>query len=418
MDSSAPIQPFWNRIPKLFLYGVRTEPLILAVLLFGASWLLGGGLFDLVLALVVLKYSMAVLERTAEGYLSPPKLSYEVLVANYELPLKLYFLILVWFVIFGVVAASIGPAAAFILFYAGILLFPAVVIALVMTEDFGYAFNPLNAWAMAQRIGWPYFIMFGFLFLFSITEQTVQALFLKKIGSDFLEPMWFGIDTIFSIITFHLMGYVILQYHEKLGGAKPEAIAIENAEAPVSTSPLLERFIEEGNIPAATEEFFGLVRKHPEDMSLQRRLYTYLISTDQTDRLKKYLPSYFSALIDADAIGDATKLYLDSVQRGQPFIPRRPSDFLPLMRELRRRRMGKEAAKIANGFHKRFPDSPEIPRVYFEMAQVFSDDLQRDDLAEKTLLYLLKRFPRDPLIPKVKEYLSFIQQLGERQTGA
>lgn len=415
---STPIPPFWNRIPQLFLYGLRPRPLILAIVLATVSGFLGSGLFNLILGLVVLKYAMAALQETAEGYLTPPKLSYAVLVENYQLPIKLYVLVVAWFFIYGAVSGSAGPVLSLLMFFAGMLLFPAVVISLVMTESFLYAVNPLNAAVLVKRIGWPYLIMFLFLFLFGITEESVQSLFLERVSRALLAPMWFAIDAIFTVIMFHLMGYVLFQYHDELGGAKPAALAEGEDETEGVGSPLLERFIAEGNVAAATEEFAGLIRDNPQDLNLRRRMYVYLISMDQHARLNRYLPSYFSALLDAGAVGDATKLYLDSVQRGDAFAPGRPSDYFPLMRELRRRRSGRQAVKLVSGFHKRFPGAAEIPQVYLEMATILSEDLLQDELAAKALKYVLTNFPQDPVAPEVKKQLALLEQLGKDSASA
>jgi hypothetical protein len=414
----ARITPFWNRVPQLFLYGLRPRPLILAGVLAAVSALLGSGLVELILGLVVIKYAMAALQETAEGYLVPPKLSYAVLVENYQLPIKLYVLVVGWFFLYGAVSASAGPFFSLALFVIGMLLFPAVVISLVMTESFLYAVNPLNGAALVRRIGWPYLIMFGFLFLFGIAEESVQTLFLERVSKDLLAPMWFAIDALFTIIMFHLMGYVLFQYHEELGSAKPAALAETGEELAGVGSPLLEKFIAEGNVAAATEEFAGLIKDNPHDLALRRRLYVYLISTDQHARLDKYLPAYFSALLDAGAIGDATKLYLDSVQRDQPFAPRRPGDYLPLMRELKTRRSARQAVKLAGGFHKRFPRAPETPQVYSEMARILSEDLLQDELAAKALKYVLKHFPQDAHIGEIRSQLALLEKLGDGSAGA
>ncbi len=416
------ITPFWNRIPKFFLYGLRPYPLLLAAAIMIAAHFFGGPLFSLVLYVIAIKYSAVVLQHTVDGELLPPRPTLEVINENYQLPFKLFFVFFIFEYGIGSLVSSLNAFLAYPVIFVASLLPPAIIIAMMVTEEIGFALNPLNWFSIATRIGWPYLIMVLFLFMFSSAQEEFAYFVMSFIPDRFIWPLWMAISTYFMIVGFHLMGYVVLQYREKLGMEPTETLHNGDENTPstnsVITSPLLERFIEEGNVQAAVAEMASLMQEHPQDMELRRRIYVYLKSNGQLDNLSRYAPNYFELLCAQNRFTDATTIYLESQERGQPFSPESTAYFLPIMQELRRRRAANHAVKLAQRLHKRFPDDPQIPVIYLEMAKILSEELQRDDLAKQTLHYLLKSYPAHAMQPQIRQYMDFLGQLPDTSSAS
>ncbi|MEN8170838.1 MAG: hypothetical protein ABFS08_11505 [Pseudomonadota bacterium] len=411
MDITAKITPFWNRIPSFFLYGLRPNALILAGILFAASYVFGGPLINLVYYVVIIKYASEALQHTVQGDLSPPALSAEVINENFELPFKLFIVYLCYFYALSHLLGTVPSLLAIPLLIVAILLLPAVVISLVVTEEIGHALNPLNWIKIAFSIGWPYLIMFLFLMLFGLIKTEVFSTLITRIPVNFVMPFWLAVDAYFMFVMFHLMGYVTMQYHEELGGEAPEVLIDDTQHEDEYASPRLQRFIEEGNTTAAIGEISSMIQDNPQDLELRRRMYVFLMSNGENERLQRFAPHYFGMLTEQKRYEDAATVYHDSHERGDAFIPETTSHYLAIMQVLRRRRMGKQAVLLAQGFHKRFPNDPRTPEVYLEMAKILSEDLQRDELAKNTLAFLLKGFPDDVLIPEVKQFLGILSNL-------
>lgn len=416
MTQGTAITPFWNRIPKFFLYGLYPYPLLLAAGLMLAAFFFGGPLFNFILYVVAIKYSAVVLQHTADGELTPPKPTWDVINENYQLPFKLFFVFAVFNFGVGVLVSSLNEFLALSVIFITSFLPPALIIAMMVTEELSYALNPVNWFSIAFRIGWPYMIMVVFLFMFSSVEGEFSYFVAPFLPDPLVVPLWIAISTYFMMVGFHLMGYVVLQYHEALGMQAPEVLHDEGGDIPLKnsqiTSPLLERFIAEGNVAAAVAEMASLMEEHPEDMELKRRIYVYLKSNGQLDNLSRFAPHYFSLLCQDSRFADAAAIYLDCQQMGQPFQPESAACYLPVMQELRRRRASKQAVQLAQGFHKRFANNPHTPEVYLEMAKILSEELQRDDLAQQALQYLLKNFPNHTLHPQVSQYMGLLAQLS------
>ncbi len=402
------ITPFWQRIPHFFLYALNPEPLALAVVVGLLSLISGSLLVWLVLLLLPMKYAMVSLQYTAAGEFKPPALSLDMLTQNYGLPLKFYAIV----VLHIMALISLGkdsPLVAQLLLIVGFLLYPAIIISLAMTEEFAFAISPHNWLRVVSALGWPYLALFGLLYMLGNVQGTVEAMLgLDDFGRLGL-AVWFAINSLFTIASLHMMGYVLYQYHEALGMDTPESLREqeEAARSPYDSADV-ERYMAEGNVAAATRELTDMVERHPEAVEPRRRLYMYLLSTDQETYLERFVPYYVAFLVDGGRASDAARVYRDCLQRGMALLPPRDDLYLPLMREMRRSGMARDALQMANGFHKRYPDSEAIPGVYLEMARILSEDLQKDDTASQALRFVLQKFPAHPLAGEVRQYLSII----------
>ncbi len=411
------VTPFWNRIPRFFLYGINRDVLLILGAITIANYFISGWLMLIVYQVIIIKYAAEVLQQTSQGTLSSPVLSFSVINENLELPFKLFLVYLCYFYALGKLLEILPYWLLIPAIFIAVLLLPAVVISLVISEDINHALNPLNWFSIALRIGWPYLIMFLFLVLFSIVNTQVGDILGGRMSSRILSSFELALDGYFMVVIFHLMGYVVLQYHEQLGHEAPEGLQ-QTEQDDEHSSPLMQRFLDEGNIPAALAELSSLIQDSPHDLELRRRMYVILSMHGEHERLRRYAPHYFNMLMEQGRKEDAASVYLDAVERGEAFTPDKAAHHLPIMQVLRIRRKQKQAVLLGQGFHKRFPGDLHTPELYLEMARILSEELQRDDLAKNTLAYVLKNHPEAPVVNEVKKYYSLLSQLGQpaRQT--
>ncbi|MCG8426452.1 MAG: energy-coupling factor transporter transmembrane protein EcfT [Chromatiales bacterium] len=408
------ITPFWNRIPLFFLYGLYPGPLFFAIGLGIVALFLSSWWAYLILYAMATKYSMAALQQTARGKLEPPEMNSETLVNGYGLPLTLFFIFLLYFSFLGSLASSMGYFVTLIVYGLGVFLFPAMIICLGISESLTFSINPANLINLVRAIGWPYLALYGMIFSLGGAQSTLESFALADTDTDTMIAMWLSINTIFSIIGFHMMGYVAMQYHEELGEPEPDSDSHENTSPRVMAgSPLLDQFISEGNTAAATAELRALIQQDPENMELRRRLHNYALVTNQPDALKRNAKELMEQAVKCQKTVVATQVFSDCRDQGLLCHPDRADAHLPILKELRAQRRFKDAVALAKGFHTRFPDNEDTPAVYLELARVFSEDLQRDDLADQLLSFVLKHFAQHPVTVEAKQYLEVIKQLNQ-----
>ena len=105
------IEPFWNRMPRIFSYPVSMHPLILiAVLAFVSMLLSGPGIFSAIFKgvtwLIVVKYSFESLKATAGGNLKPPPISSKTISEDFFRVFKQFGIYLAIFIAFGWIGAK------------------------------------------------------------------------------------------------------------------------------------------------------------------------------------------------------------------------------------------------------------------------------------------------------------------------
>lgn len=155
------IQPFWNKIPSFFLYGLRPIPVIISTVSGLILFLLPNFWTSFLLYAIAVKYSMEALQHTMRGTLSPPPLSYDVLFDRYELPLMLFAVLTLYMLALSSISNSLGLTTALILFLVGAFLLPALIMCLGMSESFMFSANPLQWLILVKRIGWAYLALYG-----------------------------------------------------------------------------------------------------------------------------------------------------------------------------------------------------------------------------------------------------------------
>ena len=404
------IAPFWNRIPAFFLYGLKPIPLLLATLSGVLVYITSSIWVSIILYAVGVKYSMAALQHTLKGELSPPPLSSEVIVQGYELPLFLFFILLIYILGLGSLASSFSPLLALLFLLLGVFLFPALILCLGISESFSFSLNPFHWLALVKSIGWPYLALYGLYLSFSGAQSSLEYFILDGVSSTIQAPSWMTINTLFMIISFHMLGYVALQYHRELQLHTPPAVADEEK----NDSPLLERFIAQGNTAAAIEELACLVNDHPADLDLRKKLHNYAMLNQDYRTVSRYAPAYLQMLTEAGSYAAAAQLFSDCQRASADCHPTRPECYLPLFEILKQRGSHKDAVALAKNFHSRFPESNFIPAIYFELAKLFSENMQRDDLAIKLLQFIIRHYSSYEKITEVNQYLKLLKTLDEQ----
>ncbi len=216
---TTPIEPFWNRLPDIARYPFRGGALV-SLIVFSLGSLLGllPGLIGLILGIVVwvaaYRYAFEILVRTAHGRMDAPEITTHTdsgVVWRFIVLWLLYLILFVACILIG------GPALGIVAILLLSLLLPGAIISLAMDGVLGQALDPKTPFAIMSRIGAPYFAAFGLLFVIQLSAATAEgwlARFMPALVADLLVMA----ATLWGLFaTFHLMGYLVFQYHEALG---------------------------------------------------------------------------------------------------------------------------------------------------------------------------------------------------------
>lgn len=414
------IQPFWQRIPRFFAFPANPSSLIyiailsiLSTVTFSPSFL--GGILQLVLFAVFLRYAYAVLSHTAAGHLTPPEVDLRMVNEGLHLPFKQLVVFIAMGVIAGLVGGLLGPAAGLVYILLMNLLLPASVMVLATEESIGKALNPLLLLSMVRRIGWSYLILCAFLLILWAGAGATMGL-LAGHGS-----LAWGLLVVnfvmmyFLLIMFHMMGYVIYQHHDALGfriDAEPdeaEAWASAPQRHPVLNE--VEILLKEGRMDLAIERLKEAFERAPAELALREKLYQLAVATQDPQLILEQGPNLITALLAANQPRKAALVFRDCYQVDPQCRPSADQSHA-LASELAALREGKIALELMSGFAHRHPNHPDIPRLYFLAAKILSESFKQDRKATDILKSLLARYPAHPLAPDMQAYLGLLGKLN------
>ncbi|HJT97489.1 MAG TPA: hypothetical protein VJ696_04170, partial [Rhodanobacteraceae bacterium] len=210
------IVPFWNRLREISTYPMHSSALLTIVVLalcHLVKFLPFGWFLDLLVWVAMYKYAFECLRASADGRLEPPEVSAGV---EDSLGWKQIWL-QVAFIVMALVGFMLGPVVGLVVLLVLGLSWPGAIMSLAMDENLGHALNPATWTAIFARIGWPYLALVALYFVFFVSQSYAQV-FVAAILPTFLAIIVVNVITNYVIVaTFHLMGYLIYQYHDEVG---------------------------------------------------------------------------------------------------------------------------------------------------------------------------------------------------------
>ena len=417
------IQPFWQRIPKFFLYPMHVEPLLYIVFLSLAT-LLGFILpapapFDSIIVnflvwLAFVRYGYQVLDQTSRGLLTPNQHRRNNNESRTYLPYKQYAVI----VIMGgicTLAAALNPLLFGVLLVYCTLAMPASVMVLSVTESFFSALNPLSIMGMMQAIGLPYLGLCAFLFMLGTSQQILQSTLLPRISPWLFMPMVTFVGMYFTLIMFNMMGYVLYQYHHMLGLSISDRAHDKNGQTSQEDdqNAQIGRLIAAGELEEALELAYEAQRTAPDDINAHERYHKLLGMTERQDRLVSHAHRFLILLLYKQQDDKALALYQEMRLLDSKFEPEQSQQIFALAQAARRKRDFKLALALIKGFDKRIPRPREIPEVYLFAAKIFSEDLHQDAHAKPILKVLLERYPEHEASLEAQKMLAALDRFAQ-----
>ncbi len=408
MDKRYP--PIWHRFPATFLYGFHKYPLGLAIgagLLFAlvGRWSL---IASLLLIFLCTKYGVEVFRHTSRGELDPPPLNSEALTQDYAPAVKFYLLLFLMGFIIAFVSSALGPFMGMVASYFFMISLPACFMVLLMSDSLLQAVNPVLLIQMMVRMRWSYLILYGLLFILTTAWTNLSLLVANLTNPTLLIFFMYSVMFYFSVVTAHMMGYMILQESDNLG---TYVVADPDEDHRLD---LFDSLMRQGNHEAARLELADVIEHNPTDLELPKRMHNLALADQKPLFLVQNARQYIPRLLDAGRRREAAEVYLDCVRQA-PDSPVRlsPKHTCALAHALRERKESKPAFLLLKGFHKTFPNSDHTHDAYLLGARILSEDLNRDDLAKQLLQYLLQAFPEHERKPEVQGYLQTISAMGK-----
>lgn len=194
----------------------------------------------------------------------------------------------------------------FNLIYVGLLLFsfPVIIITFVISQNIFLCLNPWHLFKMIAQIGYSYFLLLGLIFIIIASYLLVNYLLGNLI-------FWFLSFYVVTLI-FHILGYIVLQYHYALGyEVNIEYIDINTTEMQpedlyIAEKENINRLIASGNYTQAIDDLENLLDK---DIAFHEIYHNLLQQTGQTNKMVAHASWYLNVLLEHKHYSQAAKLY-------------------------------------------------------------------------------------------------------------
>lgn len=415
LGAATEVVPFWNRLGAFFRYPFHTDPLIviaictLVPLLVKAN--IVGLIITLLLALALLKYTYDVIRHTAEGHMKPPPVSVAFSGSGFDIVILQ---LLVFVLMGGLVgaAAMIGGQLLMMLALAFVILaLPASIMVLAMERSVVAAVNPMNLAVLISRIGSPYFLLYGYLILLTLASGAAQDFAVNHFPLWFSQPLAGFLNSTFTLILFHMLGYLLFQYQEELGfasdlqdGEQPGEVQHRDRSARFDAD--IDMNLKDGNYDRVQSMLKEALKKDPQHPQRIGQLFQLLQARNDTADLYRYHPRLLGWLATGNNGDDMATLLatLETVEPG--FRLDDPELAVRCARTLYPRGHYKAVLKLLQDFHKRFPDSQELAPAYLLVAQSLANGLNQWEKATAFLNFIQKRCGNHPLHSQIATYLS------------
>jgi len=411
MSPSTQIVPFWHRLRAISLYPLRKGALMALAALTAASTLLyvlpGGFIFRLILSAAVYAYAVVILRATANGHLDAPEVSLGGESSGYwQIALQVVFMImmLLGFVFFGV-------AGGIVIAIALALGMPGATISLAIDDNFGHALNPATWYAIAARLGWPYLALAALCGVIVISQANAQML-LEYLLPDFLALIGsFFISTYAVFMTFHLMGYLIYQYHEDLGYEidRPLARRDPNADPDQDLLDEAAALVVDGDAAGAEKLIGARLRARGGTAAVHAQYRRLLRLRGDEDALIEHGGQYLEVLMEQGQDKPALELARECLALDPEFVVRRSEHVATLARRAAETAQPRVAVNLLEGFVQRHFTHPDAADHALAAAKLRVEKLGEDAHA-RALLKAMRQHTGNH--PGIDGYLAFLDKLG------
>ena len=423
------VLPFWQRLHYFFMYPLNTVPIGIMVLLVVVIGTFGNTLFGILAVLlsilVFMKYAYVVLEDTSHGYLSPRAFSAEMITNDLELPFKhilnIFLIVAVNYMVYNYSLKIEYEYLFYTTLSVTLFFLPTSVMVLAVKHSFTSAFNPMLHLHIVKSIGIAYVLLYAFLFMMLSSAAATIYYANQLIPAEFYLSIDIFVSMFFLLSIFNMLGYVLYQYHEKIGFGVDVEVSSSQLEADGRSHFKLrmpamvdvEVLVQEGEYNQAMQRLENLIALQPSDMHARGYYQRLLHLLGDIEAARKHCADFVGRLMAEKKITQAMKVFIACHKQDAEITLAKPAQRLKMARVFMDNGKHRLAMQLLNNLHKDHPAYSEIPEAYLLVARIMSDQFNQDDKAIKILHFVLERYPQNKGIDEVQGYLDILEAVTQ-----
>ena len=425
------VAPFWQRLHHYFMYPINPVPAGLIILLTVAIAALGHTLFGVVAVslslLVYMKYAYVVLDDTSHGYILPRAFSFDMLSKDLELPFKqllnLFLIIALNYLVYDYseryqikyLFESVLSLTVFFL--------PASIMVLAVKRSFTGAFNPMLYFHLVKNIGLPYILLFVFI-LMMLSSAIASIYYIQPLIPDSFKLATYSFVLMYFLLgMFNMLGYVLYQYHEKIGfGVDIEVSSSHGDEKDVEHYQLrmpamidIEILVQEGEYKKALNKLEARIKNEPSDMHARTYYQKLLHLLGDTEGARQHCADFVGRLLAEKKMTLAIKVFSACYKEDPQVNLTKPTQRLELAKLCINDSQYRLAMHLLNNLHRDHPSYADIPKAYFLVAKMMSEQFNQDKKAIGILQFTIEHYPQYKDINELKKLLQILKSVTESE---
>lgn len=385
------VEPFWRRLEKAFKYPLNVNAMMVIVGLSIATIVISAlpfpGLIKLLLLVVIAgastNYSFLCLKTTSEGDMNAPSLA-DAFSGSLTILIKLIVMMAVVFAALFASALVLGPVLTMIAATVIAIGAPAILMHFGYTDNALASLNPLNFVRLMTTIGMPYAVLILFL-LIMIGSMTVLNQIIASELPVLSTVLQSFVGSYYSVVMFHLMGYLLFQYQSKLGiSVSTDGVVATGSSEPANVA--MAHFnlrLKMGDYQRADELMKKALHVSPNDTRLWLRYFDFLYRAEQTTSLTKFADEYFQHLISKALTAQMNTDYKKVLQVVPAYQPEHPDVRYYIAGACHNAGDSMAAVRLINGMHKQFPTFDNLIPAYKLMKDALSALPKMESQVEK-----------------------------------
>ncbi|GMU42256.1 MAG: hypothetical protein IT479_03420 [Xanthomonadales bacterium] len=419
--------PFWDRLRPILAYPMQFEALLTigllaALRLFGQFPGAAGWIMNLIITVALLKYAAEVLVATANGNLDAP--------TGYATPdavgwnvLKVQVLLWVVAILSMIALAAAGAGWLSILPLLLVALgAPAALISAAIDGDPWVALNPALWLATMSRIGWPYIGASLLCLVIMISETNAQRLLLPFVPGPLAVIVHYFIAHYATVVTFHLLGYLVWQYRDALGYEVKQTEVRKPLPRPQDKDQAIldqaEARVIEGDTQGAAQLLGEHIAERGGSDVMHQRYRKLLALHNDAEALAKHARTWLNVMIAQERWRQALDFWAEVRGADANLWPSDPDQVLELIDKAHELGRPELSLPFGSGFSRVYPRHPTVGAVHHKVALALGRHLGRPADALKLLETTREGYPKSKALPDIEQLIEELKTDPRVRGGA
>lgn len=425
------VVPFWQRLHDFFMYPLNAVPGVIIILLTVMVAALGHTIFGIVAillsALIFMKYAYVVLEDTSHGYLLPRPFVMTMITTDLELPFKhilnIFLMASLNYLAYDYSTEIDSEYLFQVVLSITIFVLPASVMLLAAKRSFTSAFNPVLYFKVIKSIGIAYLLLYAFVLMMLSSAAAAMYYLYPFIPAGLHLTVNFLISMFFLLSIFNMLGYVLYQYHEKIGfGVDVEVSSSQRTNEELGDFVLrmpsmieVEILVQEGEYTKAKLLLEKQISAEPSDMHARGYYQKLLHVLGDVEGAKIHCANFVARLMAEKKMTQAMKVFAACYKEDPEVTLAKPVQRLEMAYLYLNNGEYRLAMHLLNNLHIDHPSYSEIPEAYLLAAKIMSDKLNQHDKAIRILEFVLEKYPQNKGIDEARQYLNILQSVSRAE---